>query len=248
MWNTANGRRNGALLAGVALFALVALASFLPRTTQEEGPGAADPQLTATLMSTPTPTSLYLPAPANVHIRGETRLCWDNDTSAPFYDYRPKEELAFGIVIPPIQSAVKCHDFTFLGSDAEKLCVSVNNGLRASPWKCRRLDAPPVTPPNTNPPPIDMTIEPNANDMGIDVTLCWDRPEGAGTPEGYTRNMANVTFFKTATQDCFRFLTGPGAKLCVMIPIHTDKTIVCQVVPFPPSPTETPPPANPPLG
>ena len=240
MWSKPLRHRNGTLLVIVALFVILLLVSGLQRTAQEEEAGAADLSLTAMPMSTPTPTSLYLPAPANVHIRGGTRLCWDYDSSAPYYQYWPEEEIAVGLAVPYTKPAVKCHDFTYLGSDVEELCVTVSDGLRSSPWVCKRLDAPTVTPPNTNPPPIDMTIEPSSHGMGIDVTLCWDRLEGAGTPEGYLRNMANVTFSKTATQDCFRFLTGPGVKVCVMIPIHTDRTIVCQVVPSPPSPPETP--------
>ena len=246
MWNTADRHRNGVLLVIVALLALFLLASSLQRTTQEEGSGAADLSLTATPMSTPTPTSLYLPAPTNVHIRGETRLCWDYDASAPFYDYRPKEERAIGVAVPSTKPAVRCHDFTNLGNDVEELCVSVNDGLRASPWACKRLDAPTVTPPNTNPPPIDMTIERSSHGMGIDATLCWDRPEGAGNPEGYIGNegpIPSITFSKTTTQDCLHFLmVEPAAKVCVVISIHSTRTIVCQVVPIPPSPNETPPP------
>ena len=77
MWNSANGRRKGTLLAGVALLALILLASSLQGKARGQGPVTADPSLTAIPM--PLATITYVP---NIEIitsgigKYGSRICW----------------------------------------------------------------------------------------------------------------------------------------------------------------------------
>ena len=77
MKNPADSRRNGALLAGVALFALILLASSLQGTARGQGPVTAEPSLTAIPM--PLATITYAP---NIEIitggigKYGSRICW----------------------------------------------------------------------------------------------------------------------------------------------------------------------------
>ena len=77
MWNTADRRRNGALLVGVVLLTLFLLASNLQRTARGEESGAAEFSLTAS----PTPQVTIIHVPQMVIIeRGIGKygslICW----------------------------------------------------------------------------------------------------------------------------------------------------------------------------
>ena len=193
-----------------------------------------------------TPTPRFLPPPENVHLREGYRLCWDHDTTAPYYDYKPSYVTAHSFARPPEEAITRCHDFTNLQARDDELCVSVSDGLRASPWVCRRLDAPAATPrPGTvHPPPIEMAIERSSLAFTLDVSLCWNLPEEDGIPVSYMDDVTpsdRLTYSYTATRFCWHFISvTPGAKLCVVIPVLSERTEICQVVPFPPSPTEVP--------
>ncbi len=228
---------------------------FTPTATYTPSP---TPWPTATLISStaPTPTSLYLPAPTHVHIRNETKLCWDFNPDALFYDFWPKNLLARGSTEPPAGSDLEtvCHEFGLISSDVDELCVSVADYSRSSPWVCRSVNSPtPITDrPSMNLPEVRLLTD----DIG-NTYLCWDRPDWGKVVPGVSTyyigwigknsndklpikgNYTETTPHKEEGQDCIVFPSAiPEDKICVAFSTPSETVALCQQKPFPPRPNE----------
>ena len=204
----------------------------------------------------PTPTSLYLPAPTHVHIRNETRLCWDFNPDALFYDFWPKNLLARGSTEPPAGSDLEtvCHEFGLISSDVDELCVSVADYSRSSPWVCRSVNSPT---PKTDRPSMNLPeVRLLTDDIG-NTYLCWDRPDWGKVVPGVSTyyigwigknsndklpikgNYTEITPHKKEGQDCIVFPSAiPEDKICVAFSTPSETVALCQQKPFPPRPNE----------